>query len=596
MYPRDYKRVIEAQREAAAFAAAEAAEGDGAFKRLVAMSSLADTVAAAVASVTKEANSEAVVEPVHAPSRPTRLDAPGKGRGFVEYEREALGFRDAAERLLDWNEVARHDPAAETSALLATQSARCMDCGTPFCHQTHSGCPLGNKIPEWNELVHQGRWRDALDRLHETNNFPEFTGRVCPAPCEGSCTLGIIDNPVTIKSIECTIIDRGFAEGWVVPRPPAVRTGKAVAVIGSGPAGLAAADQLNKAGHWVTVYERSDRVGGLMMYGVPNMKADKIDIVQRRVDILAAEGISFVTSAHVGQEGHPSIAELRDASDAVVLALGATKPRDLPVPNRDLHGVHYAMEFLHANTKSLLDSDLRDGNYIDAKGKKVIVIGGGDTGTDCIGTSLRHGCESVVNFELMTQPPDVRAPGNEWPQWPRVFRVDYGHEEAAVRDGQDPRAYEVLTKEFILAADGSGAVAGVRTVGVQWITDPATGRVRFEEVAGSEKVWEADLVLLAMGFLGPEQHLAEKLGMETDERSNFKAEFGEFETSVPGVFAAGDCRRGQSLVVWAISEGRGAAAKVDAFLMGDAQECAVDDPGACATPASNKQMGAPVAR
>jgi glutamate synthase (NADPH/NADH) len=502
-------------------------------------------------------------------SRPTQLDKPSKVRGFVEYEREALGYRDATTRLKDWKEVHRHDPADVTKPLLSTQSARCMDCGTPFCHQTNTGCPLGNKIPEWNELVHQGRWKDALDRLHETNNFPEFTGRVCPAPCEGSCTLGIIENPVAIKSIECTIVDRGFSEGWIVPKPPSKRTGKSVAVIGSGPAGLAAADQLNKAGHLVTVYERSDRVGGLMMYGVPNMKADKTEVVQRRVDLLAAEGITFVTSAHIGAEGHPSIHDIRDETDAVVLACGATKPRDLPVDGRELGGVHFAMEFLHANTKSLLDSNLEDGNYIDAKGKSVVVIGGGDTGTDCIGTSLRHGCESVVNFELMTKPPDSRAPGNEWPQWPRIFRVDYGHEEATVRDGKDPRTYEVLTKEFIPKTDGSGQIAGVKTVGVRWVKDAATGRMNFEEVEGSEKVWEADLVLLAMGFLGPESTLVDKLGFDVDQRSNFKAEFGEFETSVPGVFAAGDCRRGQSLVVWAISEGRGAAAKVDHFLMGD---------------------------
>ena len=354
-----------------------------------------------------------------------------------------------------------------------------------------------------------------------------------------------------------------------------------MAVIGSGPAGLAAADQLNKAGHLVTVYERADRAGGLMMYGVPNMKADKMEIVQRRVDLLAAEGIVFVTNAHIGAEGHPSIHDIRDESDAVVLACGATKPRDLPVEGRDLEGVHFAMEFLHANTKSLLDSNLSDGNYIDAEGKSVVVIGGGDTGTDCIGTSLRHGCKSVVNFELMTKPPDVRAPGNEWPQWPRIFRVDYGHEEATVRDGKDPRTYEVLTKEFIPKADGSGKIAGVKTVRVRWVKDEATGRMNFEEVEGSEKVWEADLVLLAMGFLGPEQTLVEKLGLDVDQRSNFKAEFGEFETSVPGVFAAGDCRRGQSLVVWAISEGRGAAAKVDAYLMGaDATLGAFDASGA----------------
>ena len=557
VYPRDYKKVMEANKAKDVMNAEEATlkaqKIDDAFAQLKQMSSAADRVL----------ENNVVV------SRPTQLDKPSKVRGFVEYEREALGYRDATTRLKDWKEVHRHDPADVTKPLLSTQSARCMDCGTPFCHQTNTGCPLGNKIPEWNELVHQGRWKDALDRLHETNNFPEFTGRVCPAPCEGSCTLGIIENPVAIKSIECTIVDRGFSEGWIVPKPPSKRTGKSVAVIGSGPAGLAAADQLNKAGHLVTVYERSDRVGGLMMYGVPNMKADKMEAVQRRVDLLAAEGITFVTSAHIGAEGHPSIHDIRDETDAVVLACGATKPRDLPVDGRELGGVHFAMEFLHANTKSLLDSNLEDGNYIDAKGKSVVVIGGGDTGTDCIGTSLRHGCESVVNFELMTKPPDSRAPGNEWPQWPRIFRVDYGHEEATVRDGKDPRTYEVLTKEFIPKTDGSGQIAGVKTVGVRWVKDAATGRMNFEEVEGSEKVWEADLVLLAMGFLGPESTLVDKLGFDVDQRSNFKAEFGEFETSVPGVFAAGDCRRGQSLVVWAISEGRGAAAKVDHFLMGD---------------------------
>ena len=579
VYPRDYKRVLDAQKAAALNAAeAKALEAEDAFAKLVSMSSLAEEA---------EKTNNALPLKV----RPTRTETPKKLRGFVDYEREPLGYRDPNERLKDWNEVHRHDGAEATKSLLATQSARCMDCGTPFCHQTNTGCPLGNKIPEWNELVHQGRWRDALDRLHETNNFPEFTGRVCPAPCEGSCTLGIIENPVAIKSIECSIVDRGFAEGWIVPTPPAQRTGKKVVVIGSGPAGMAAADQLNKAGHKVTVYERADRVGGLMMYGVPNMKADKMEIVQRRADLLAAEGVDFVVNAHIGAEGHPSIAELRADSDAVVLACGATKPRDLPVEGRHLEGVHFAMEFLHANTKSLLDSGLADGNYIDAKGKKVVVIGGGDTGTDCIGTSLRHGCESVVNFELMTQPPATRAKGNEWPQWPRIFRVDYGHEEAASRDGKDPRSYEILTKEFVAAADGSGKIAGVKTVGVEWIKDPATGRMSFEEVEGSEKVWEADLVLLAMGFLGPEQGLAEKLGMDTDDRSNFKAEFGEFETSVPGVFAAGDCRRGQSLVVWAISEGRGAAAKVDAFLMG--KESALGS-GASDRKASGKQT--PVSR
>jgi glutamate synthase (NADPH/NADH) len=557
VYPRDYKRVLDAQKAAAANAAeAKALEAEDAFAKLVSMSSLADEA---------EKTNNALPLKV----RPTRTETPKKLRGFVDYEREPLGYRDPNERLKDWNEVHRHDGAEATKSLLATQSARCMDCGTPFCHQTNTGCPLGNKIPEWNELVHQGRWRDALDRLHETNNFPEFTGRVCPRRARGRARWASSRTRWRSRASSAPSWTAGSRRGGSCPRRPRSARARRWCVIGSGPAGMAAADQLNKAGHKVTVYERADRVGGLMMYGVPNMKADKMEIVQRRADLLAAEGVDFVVNAHIGAEGHPSIADIRASSDAVILACGATKPRDLPVEGRALEGVHFAMEFLHANTKSLLDSGLADGQYIDAKGKKVVVIGGGDTGTDCIGTSLRHGCDSVVNFELMTQPPATRAKGNEWPQWPRIFRVDYGHEEAATRDGKDPRTYEVLTKEFVAAADGSGKIAGVKTVGVEWIKDSKTGRMSFEEVEGSEKVWEADLVLLAMGFLGPEQGLAEKLGMDVDDRSNFKAEFGEFETSVPGVFAAGDCRRGQSLVVWAISEGRGAAAKVDAFLMGE---------------------------
>ncbi|KAK1322249.1 hypothetical protein QJS10_CPA03g00166 [Acorus calamus] len=428
----------------------------------------------------------------------------------------------------------------------------------------NSGCPLGNKIPEFNELVHQNRWREALDRLLETNNFPEFTGRVCPAPCEGSCVLGIIENPVSIKSIECSIIDKAFEEGWMVPRPPLKRTGKRVAIVGSGPAGLAAADQLNRMGHWVTVFERSDRIGGLMMYGVPNMKADKINIVQRRVNLMSEEGINFVVNANVGTDSLYSIDKLHAENDAIVLACGSTKPRDLPVPGRELAGVHFAMEFLHANTKSLLDSHLQDGNYISAKGKKVVVIGGGDTGTDCIGTSIRHGCTNIVNLELLPEPPKSRAPGNPWPQWPRVFRVDYGHQEATTKFGKDPRSYEVLTKRFI--GDENGVVKGLEVVRVHWAKD-ASGRFQFTEVEGSEEIIEADLVLLAMGFLGPESTIADKLGLEKDNRSNFKAEYGRFSTNIEGVFAAGDCRRGQSLVVWAISEGRQAASQVDKYLM-----------------------------
>lgn len=481
----------------------------------------------------------------------------GKPTGFMEFQRNTIPYRDPLVRINDYNEF----QIEVTDSHLQTQGARCMDCGVPFCQST-TGCPVDNLIPEWNDLIYKGRWREALDRLHKTNNFPEFTGRVCPAPCENACVLGITNPPVAIKNIECSIIDRGFEEGWVTAMVPEHRTGKKVAVIGSGPAGLAAAEQLNKAGHNVTVYERDDRIGGLLMYGIPNMKLDK-DTVQRRVDLMEAAGVKFVTNAHVGQ--NIDIAELKDQNDAIILAVGATKPRDLPIPGRDLNGVHFAMEFLRANTKSLMDSNLEDGNYISAEGKNVIVIGGGDTGTDCIGTSIRHGCTSMVNFELLPKPPAERAPDNPWPQWARVFRVDYGHQEAEAKFGNDPREFCILSKEFI--DDGNGNVAGIKTVTVQWTKDDS-GRWNMAEVPGSEKVFKADLVLLAMGFLGPEATLVEKLGMETDQRSNFKAEYGRFATSIDGVFAAGDCRRGQSLVVWAINEGRAAARECDKYLMG----------------------------
>ena len=497
--------------------------------------------------------------------RPTVVPdhAAQKLRGFVSYERSPMPYRPVEERMQDWGEVHAKLPEEQQTDLLNTQSARCMDCGTPYCLNRTTGCPLGNLIPEWNALVWQGRWREALDRLLETNNFPEFTGRVCPAPCEGSCVLGINQNPVTIKTMEVSIVDKGFDEGWIVPRPPAVRTGRRVSVIGSGPAGMAVADQLNKAGHTVTVFERADRAGGLMMYGVPNMKTDKIDIVQRRVDLMAAEGVTFVTSAHVGKE--VSVKDIRAASDAVVLAAGATKPRDLPLDGRSsLNGIHFAMQFLHSNTKSLLDSNLEDGNYISAKGKKVVVIGGGDTGTDCIGTALRHGASSIINLELMSKPPESRAPNNPWPYYPRVFKIDYGHAEAAAKYGKDPREYEVLTKRFI--DDGNGNLKGLELVSVEWEFPAGGGPPKFKEVPGSEQIIEADMVLLAMGFLGPEATLAEALGVDLDPRSNFKAEFGQFATSIDGVFAAGDCRRGQSLVVWAIAEGRQAAAACDKFL------------------------------
>lgn len=482
----------------------------------------------------------------------------GKPTGFKEFDRKKVPWRLPVVRLQDYAEVYTEPVEAQ----LREQGARCMDCGIPFC-QSASGCPIDNLIPEWNDLVYHGRWKEASERLHKTNNFPEFTGRTCPAPCEGACVLGITDPPVTIKNIENAIVDRAFAEGWIKPKPPAVRTGKSVAIIGSGPAGLAAADQLNKVGHSVTVYERADRIGGLLMYGIPNMKLDK-GVVDRRLDLLRAEGVKFVTNADVGRNVDPK--QLMRDNNAVLLATGATKPRDLPIPGRDLKGIHFAMDFLRANTKSLLDSSHADGAYISAKGEKVVVIGGGDTGTDCIATSLRHGCTQLVNFELMDRPPELRADDNPWPQWPRIFRVDYGHEEATEKFGHDPRDYCLLSKEFL--DNGHGCVKGIRAVRVKW-SKGADGRMSMEEVAGSEHVVDADLVLLAMGFLGPEQYLVEALGFDTDPRSNFAAQHGPFSTSVNGLFAAGDCRRGQSLVVWAINEGRGAARAIDIFLQGN---------------------------
>ncbi|MEJ2347268.1 MAG: glutamate synthase subunit beta [Gammaproteobacteria bacterium] len=482
----------------------------------------------------------------------------GKITGFKEFQRETEPYRDPKERLADFRELyGDHDWDH-----LQTQGARCMDCGVPFC-QSDNGCPIDNLIPEWNDLVYRGHWREALDRLHKTNNFPEFTGRVCPAPCEGACVLGITDPAVTIKDIEHAIVDHGFDQGWVQAQPPQQRTGKKVAVVGSGPAGLAAAAQLNKAGHSVIVYEREDRIGGLLMYGIPNMKLEKA-LVDRRVDLLREEGVEFVTNADVGRS--VDVKQMFDDNDAVLFATGATQPRDLPAPGRQLNGVHFAMEFLTENTRSLLDTQLENGAYISAKDKHVIVIGGGDTGTDCIGTSLRHGCKSLVNFELLPKPPAERAPDNPWPTWPRIFRVDYGHAEASAVFGRDPREYCLLTKEFV--DDGAGNVAGVRTVEVEWTRDEEDGQWKMGEVPDSEKVWPADLVLLSMGFVSPEHYLSEAAGVELDGRGNYAADYGKYATGTAKVFAAGDCRRGQSLVVWAINEGRGAAREIDRFLMG----------------------------
>ncbi|MBT3623754.1 MAG: glutamate synthase subunit beta [Gammaproteobacteria bacterium] len=476
----------------------------------------------------------------------------GKPTGFKEFDREVAPYRDAAERLVDFKEIYTD----HNQEHLQTQGSRCMDCGVPFC-QSGNGCPIHNLIPEWNDLVYKGRWRDALDRLHKTNNFPEFTGRVCPAPCEGACVLGITNPPVTIKNVESAIIDRGFAEGWVVANPPSIRTGKKVAVIGSGPCGLSAAAQLNTAGHQVTVYERADRLGGLLMYGIPNMKLEKSDI-ERRIQLMRDEGIEFIVGADVGN--NVDVKELVDGNDAVLLATGATLARDLPIPGREAEGVHLAMDFLTANTKSLLDSNLEDGNYISAKDKNVIVIGGGDTGTDCIGTSLRHGCKSLINFELLPRPPEERAANNPWPLWPKIYRVDYGHAEAAQKFGDDPRVYSIMSKEFL--QDGNGKLIGIVTVNVD---------DQLKEIPGTEKTWEADLIMLSMGFLQPEHYINEALGMETDERGNFRATKDDFKTSVPKVYAAADCRRGQDLVVRAINEGREAAREIDKELMGSSQ-------------------------
>ncbi|KAL2314381.1 putative glutamate synthase [NADPH] [Schizosaccharomyces pombe] len=489
-----------------------------------------------------------------------------KLRGFMKYQRRSEHYRNPLKRTNDWKELSVRLREDE----LRVQTARCMDCGTPFC-QSDYGCPISNKIFTWNDLVFKQQWKEALTQLLLTNNFPEFTGRVCPAPCEGACTLGIIESPVGIKSVERAIIDKAWEEGWIVPRPPAERTGRRVAIIGSGPAGLAAADQLNRAGHHVVIYERADRPGGLLQYGIPNMKLDK-KVVERRIQLMIDEGIEVLTNVEVGKNGDVSLDELHKVYDAVVLASGSTVPRDLPIPNRDSKGIHFAMEFLHKNTKSLLDSELKDGNYISAKGKDVIVIGGGDTGNDCLGTSVRHGAKSVRNLELLPIPPRERAFDNPWPQYPRVFRVDYGHAEVQAHYGQDFREYSILTKSF--EKDEDGNVKGINTVRIEW-TKNSKGRWIMKEIRNSEEFFPADLVILALGFLGPEEQATAGMNVDRDARSNISTPTKSYETSVPGIYAAGDCRRGQSLVVWGIQEGRQCAREIDlkfqgkTFLPGD---------------------------
>ncbi|MFC2947021.1 glutamate synthase subunit beta [Virgibacillus sediminis] len=487
----------------------------------------------------------------------------GKLTGFIDYKRENKEERDPAQRIQDWQEY----DAPFSDEVLSRQGARCMDCGTPFCqmgeeiHGATSGCPIYNLIPEWNDLVYKGQWKEALNRLMKTNNFPEFTGRVCPAPCEGSCTVAINDPAVTIKSIERTIIDKGFENGWITPRVPKERTGKTVAIIGSGPAGLAAADQLNQAGHTVTVYERDDRAGGLLTYGIPNMKLEK-DVVERRIRLLEQEGIDFILNTEVGKD--ISAEELKHTYDAVLLCTGAQKQRDLVIEGREADGVHFAMDYLKGSTKKLLGSEVDGEQSIDAEGKDVIVIGGGDTGADCIATALRQNCKSIVQFGKHPKLPLVRTEANMWPQYPNVFSIEYAHKEATAKFGEDPRQYSIQTKRFV--KDEQGNLKELHTVEMEKVQDE-NGQMAYREIPGTEKVWPAQLVFIAIGFEGPEQEVLDSFGVETFNQKA-DAKYGKFETSEANVFAAGDARRGQSLIVWAINEGRELAHKVDEHLMG----------------------------
>ncbi|NBH14635.1 glutamate synthase subunit beta [Lachnospiraceae bacterium] len=489
----------------------------------------------------------------------------GKPTGFMEYDRKTAEAAAPKERIKNYNEF--HTPLSQEEQ--RRQGARCMACGVPFCQSgmdimgMTSGCPLHNLVPEWNDLIYTGNWRQAYSRLKKTNNFPEFTARVCPALCEAACTCSHYGDAVSVKENEFGIIENAYEQGYARANPPKVRTGKKVAVVGSGPAGLAAADQLNKRGHMVTVYERDDRLGGLLMYGIPNMKLEK-HIIERKINIMKEEGVEFVTGVNVGKDVKAS--KLLKEYDRVILACGAKNPRDIKVPGRDAKNIYFAVDFLAATTRSLLDSELKDNKYISARGKKVVVIGGGDTGNDCVGTAIRHGAASVVQLEMMPKAPDERSENNPWPQWPKVCKTDYGQQEAIAVFGSDPRIYQTTVKEFL--KDKNGNLCGLTAVKLESKKDEKTGRISMAEVPGTERKMDADLVLIAAGFLGAEHYIADAFRVPLDERTNVQTEQGRYHTSVKNVFAAGDMRRGQSLVVWAIREGREAAREVDFSLMG----------------------------
>lgn len=489
----------------------------------------------------------------------------GKPTGFLEYERKVSTDVSPKQRIKNFQEFHEHLSMEEQQL----QGARCMDCGVPFCQSgmtlcgMTSGCPLHNLVPEWNDLVYTGNWEQAYNRLKKTNNFPEFTSRVCPALCEAACTCNLTGEPVATKENEYAIIENAYEKGYAAARPPKTRTGKTVAVVGSGPSGLAVADQLNKRGHLVTVFERSDRVGGLLMYGIPNMKLEK-HIIERKIKVMEEEGVTFVTNADIGKEVKAD--KLIKEFDRVVLACGSSNPRDIDAPGRDAKGIYFAVDFLGQNTKSLLDSNFKDKKYVDTKNRHVVIIGGGDTGNDCVGTAIRHGAKSVTQIEMMPKAPDERAGNNPWPEWPKICKTDYGQEEAIAVYGRDPRIYESTVKEFLKDKDGS--LKGVKIVKLCWEKDSATGRMAMKEVAGSEKTLEADIVLIAAGFLGSQKYVTDAFKVALNARTNVKTEPGAFRTNVENVFVAGDMHTGQSLVVKAIRQGRECAREVDESLMG----------------------------